>query len=76
VSLPSDSSYPKGLTPDIEFTQIAADEVLITTAAFDTALTIASFPDEQPYLGLDQRRPTPTPGDRPDNLNSGHGPQL
>jgi hypothetical protein len=57
VSLPTDSSYPKGLKPDIEFSQIAADEVLISTAAFDTALTIASFPDEQPYLGLDDRQP-------------------
>jgi len=57
VSLPTDSSYPKGLQPDIEFTQIAADEVLISTAAFDTPLTIASFPDEQPYLGLDDHQP-------------------
>jgi type VII secretion protein EccE len=57
VSLPTDSSYPKGLKPDIEFIQIAADEVRISTASFDTALTIASFPDEQPYLGLDQRQP-------------------
>jgi len=57
VSLPTDSSYPTGLQPDIEFTQIAADEVLISTAAFDTALTIAGFPDEQPYLGLDDHQP-------------------
>jgi type VII secretion protein EccE len=57
VSLPTDSSYPKGLKPDIEFTQTAPDEVLISTAAFDTALTIASFPDETNYLGLDDRQP-------------------
>ena len=57
MSLPTDSSYPTGLKPDIEFTQLAGDEVLISTATFDTALTIASFPDETNYLGLDDRHP-------------------
>ena len=57
VSLSTDSSYPTGLKPDIEFTQLADDEVLISTTAFNTALTIASFPDETNYLGLDDRQP-------------------
>lgn len=54
VSLSTDTSYPKGLKPDIEFAQIGADEVLIRTAAFNTALTITGFPDETSFLGLDQ----------------------
>lgn len=50
--MPSDSSYPKGLAPDINFTQVDDDWVAVHTAAGQTTVAIATFPDEQPYLRL------------------------
>lgn len=50
ISMPSDSSYPKGLAPDISFTQIDDRRVAVQTAGGQTKVDIATFPDEQPYL--------------------------
>lgn len=52
ISMPSDSSYPKGLAPDISFTQLDDNWVAVHTAAGQTKVAIATFPDEQPYLRL------------------------
>jgi hypothetical protein len=52
ISMPSDSSYPKGLAPDISFTQIDDRRVAVHTAGGQTKVGIATFPDEQPYLIL------------------------
>jgi len=50
ISMPSDSSYPKGLAPDINITQIDEQWVAVHTAAGRSKVEIATFPDEQPYL--------------------------
>jgi ESX secretion system protein EccE len=50
ISMPSDSSYPKGLAPDINFTQIDEQWVAVHTSAGRSKVEIATFPDEQPYL--------------------------
>ncbi len=50
ISMPSDSSYPKGLAPDISFTQIDDHRVAVRTADGQTKVNIATVPDEQPYL--------------------------
>ena len=50
ISMPSDSSYPKGLAPDIHFTQTDDHRVTVRTAKGQTRVDIATFPDEQPYL--------------------------
>lgn len=52
VSLPTDSSYPSGVRPDIEFSQTASNQVLIRAASLEWVVTPVSFPDERPYLGL------------------------
>ncbi|TXI56443.1 type VII secretion protein EccE [Mycolicibacterium mageritense] len=50
ISMPSDSSYPKGLAPDIGLTQLDDHRVAVLTATGQTKVHIATFPDEQPYL--------------------------
>lgn len=50
ISMPSDSSYPKGLAPDIGLTQLDDERVAIHTASGQTKVHIATFPDEHPYL--------------------------
>lgn len=50
VSMSTDTSYPKGLAPDISFTQIDDHTVAVHTAKGQTKVTIATFPDEQSYL--------------------------
>lgn len=50
ISMPSDSSYPKGLAPDIHFSQRDDQRVTVRTANGQTTIDIATFPDEQPYL--------------------------
>ncbi|MGD9620656.1 MAG: type VII secretion protein EccE [Mycolicibacterium sp.] len=50
ISMPSDSSYPKGLPPDISFTQVDDHRVAVRTAGGQTKVDIATVPDENPYL--------------------------
>ncbi|WP_441964635.1 type VII secretion protein EccE [Mycolicibacterium houstonense] len=50
ISMPSDSSYPKGLAPDIGLTQLDDHRVAIHTSRGQTKVHIATFPDEHPYL--------------------------
>ncbi|WP_016887467.1 type VII secretion protein EccE [Mycobacteroides abscessus] len=52
MSLPTDTSYPEGLKPDIEFTALDAHHVQVSAGDRQWVVAIASFPDERPYLGL------------------------
>ncbi|MFA4085232.1 type VII secretion protein EccE [Mycobacteroides salmoniphilum] len=52
MSLPTDTSYPTGLKPDIEFTALDAHHVQVIAGERQWIVAIATFPDERPYLGL------------------------
>ncbi|RIR19296.1 type VII secretion protein EccE [Mycobacteroides abscessus] len=53
VSMPTDSSFPKRLEPDIAFKQVSPTHIQISTTGTDPITSIlrkASFSDERPYL--------------------------